>query len=402
MIMKTLKTPLLTAFAALTLLSGSAALAQAPVTSATVHGKVINYGGQPYTSGDVKFTKEKTTPTADLKFAPNMVFPIDAQGHYTATGLPAGDYYVFFTQGAVIADRLELTIKPTDTDITLDDDETRPDYIATLTPEQKKTLEEYKKNNAAAASANVVIANLNETLKTVIADLAAAAPTKGDVSADVAKMKSAVTSKPDEPVLWNNYGNTLLAQGDHLAAVDKAASKPAITDPDVKQMYSDAVDAFKKGIDLSAASKKPNPSDEAASYNQMGTALKDQGKYDEAEAAFDKAAKTMPAKAGTYYTNAAISLYNSGQMDQAAAEADKAITAAPNDPIAYFIKGQALVTKVSVDSKTGKLTAPPGCVDAYNKFLELTPPTDPKVAQVKEVLTNLGEKVTTKYKAGKP
>jgi tetratricopeptide (TPR) repeat protein len=399
--MKILKTPLLAAFAALMLLSGSA-VAQVPVTSATVHGKVINYGGQPFTSGDVKFTKEKTKPTAELKFAPNMVFPIDAHGNYTATGLPAGDYYVFFTQGAVISDRLDLTIKPTDTNITLDDDQTRPEYIASLTPEQRKVLDEYKKNNAAATSANVVIANLNETLKTVIADLAAAAPSKGDVSPDVAKMKSAVTSKPDEPVLWNNYGNTLLAQGDHLAAVDKAANKPAITDPDVKQMYSDAVDAFKKGIDLDAAGKKPNPGDEAASYNQMGTALKDEGKYEEAVAAYDSAAKTMPAKAGSYYSNAAISLYNAGQMDQAAVAADKAIAAAPNDPIAYFIKGQALVTKVTVDAKTGKLTAPPGCVDAYNKFLELTPPTDPKAEQAKEVLNNLGEKVTTKFKAGRP
>ena len=54
-------------------------------------------------------------------------------------------------------------------------------------------------------------------LKTVRADLAAAAPNKDDVSKDVTMMKEAVTAKADVGLLWLTYGDTLLAQGRHLA-----------------------------------------------------------------------------------------------------------------------------------------------------------------------------------------
>ena len=95
------------------------------------------------------------------------------------------------------------------------------------------------------------------------------------------------------------------------------------------------------------------------------------------------AAKTDPTKAGVYYKNAAAVLYNAGQMDAALDSANKAIAADPNQADAYFIKGQALVTKSAVDPKTNKLTAPEGCVEAYDKFLALAP-NDPKVPQVKQ------------------
>jgi tetratricopeptide (TPR) repeat protein len=400
MMMKMSKAPTLAAVATMAIFSGHALFAQAAGPSASVHGHVTNPAGQNFGAGEVKFTKDRTVATADLKFAANMVFPIDAQGNYKATGITPGEYFVFFDQGDKVVDRLDLVIKPTDTDITLDDDQSRAEYLKTMTPEQLKALDEYKKKNAAIVSSNAVVGNLNATLKTVRADLTAAAPTKGDVSADVAKMKEATAAKPDESILWINYGDTLNAQGDHLAVADKAAGKPAATDPDVMQMYADAVDAYKKGIDLDVASKKPNPANQAGAYNQMGNAYKNENKMTEAVAAFDSAAKTMPANAGMYYKNEAAVMYNSGKMDEAAAAADKALAVDPNIADAYFIKGQALVTKVTVDPKTNKITAPPGCVDAYQKFLELAP-NDPKVPQVKEVLTSLGEKITTKYKAGK-
>ncbi len=296
-------------------------------------------------------------------------------------------------------DRLELTVKGDDTDKTLDFDMTREYFMKNMTPEEKKALEEYKKKNAAVVSANQVIAKLNATLKTVRADLAAAAPDKGDVSKDVASMKEAVDAKPDTGLLWLTYGDTLLAQGKHLADADKKAGKSPATDEDVTKSYTDAVDAYKKAVALDSAGAKPNVAGEAADYNQLGNTLTALGKTDDATAAFDSAAKADPTKAGVYYKNEAAVLYNAGQMDAAGAAADKAIAVDPNAADAYFIKGQALVTKSAPDS-TGKLVAPPGCVDAYQKFLQLAP-TDPKVPQVKEVLASLGEKIDTKYKAGK-
>jgi len=87
-------------------------------------------------------------------------------------------------------------------------------------------------------------------------------------------------------------------------------------------------------------------------------------------------------------------------MDGALSAADKAIAADPNRPDPYFIKGQVLIAKTTLDPKTQKLVAPPGCVEAYQKYLELAPDGS-QAATVKEVLASLGEKVDTSYKATK-
>jgi tetratricopeptide (TPR) repeat protein len=368
------------------------AIAQKP--TATVHGHITNPAGMDFTSGDVKFTTDQTVAYKDAKFA--AVAPIDAQGNYKATGLTPGDYFVYVVQADKIVDRVELKVKAEDTDLTLNDDLSRPDYIKAMTPEQQKALEEYKKKNAAVVGANQVIAKLNATLKTVRADLAAAAPNKDDVSKDVASMKEAVTAKPDTGLLWLTYGDTLLAQSKHLSDVDKKAGKSSTADDAITQMNGDAVDAYKKAVALDSAEAKPNVGGLAADYNQLGNALIAQGKTDDAIAAFGNAAKTDPSKAGVYYKNAAAVLYNAGQMDGALDAANKAIAADPNAADAYFIKGQALVTKSAVDPKTNKLAPPEGCVDAYQKFLSLAP-NDPKAPEVKQVLASLGATIDTSY-----
>jgi tetratricopeptide (TPR) repeat protein len=368
------------------------ALAQKP--GATVHGHVTNPAGLDQTAGDVKFTTDQSVSYKDAKFG--VTTTIDGQGNYKATGVTPGDYFVYFVLGDKILDRLEIKVKAEDTDLTLNDDMSRAEYIKQMTPEQQKSLEEYKKKNAAVNSANQVIAKLNATLKTVRADLTAAAPTKDDVSKDVAMMKEAVGAKPDEGLLWLTYGDTLLAQGRHLADADKKAGKSPSSDDAVNQSYGDAVDAYKKAVALDSAAAKPNAAGLAADYNQLGNALTAQGKTDEAIPAFDSAAKADPTKAGIYYKNAAAVLYNAGQMDAALDAANKAIAADPNEADAYFIKGQALVTKSAPDPKTNKLTAPEGCVEAYNKFLQLAP-NDPKVPEVKQVLASLGATIDTSY-----
>ena len=382
--------------AAMVMLTIAPALAQTP--GATVHGHVSNPAGQNFFPGNVKFTKDQTVAYKDEKFAP--IVPIDNDGNYKATGVTPGDYFVYFVQGDKIADRLELKVKAEDTDLTLNDDMSRPEYIKSMTPEQQKALEEYKKKNAEVVSANQVIAKLNATLKTVRADLAAAAPNKDDVSKDVASMKDAVAAKPDVGLLWITYGDTLLAQGRHLSTEDKKAGKSPQADDEVTKNYNDAVDAYKKAIALDSAGAKPNVTGLAADYNQLGNTYTQLGKPDDATAAFDSAAKADPTKAGMYYKNEAAVLYNAGQMDAADAAAKKAIAADPTAADAYFIEGQALLTKSAVDPKTQKLTAPPGCIEAYQKFLQLAP-NDPKVPQVQAVLTSLGEKIDTTYKAHK-
>ena len=65
--------------------------------------------------------------------------------------------------------------------------------------------------------------------------------------------------------------------------------------------------------------------------------------------------------------------------------------------MAYYLKGQALIQKAGQD-KSGKITVPPGCVEAYQKYLDL----DPNGAHAQEVqglLEGIGVKVKSNYKA---
>jgi tetratricopeptide (TPR) repeat protein len=393
--MRTWREILLTATAVVAMGAAAPAIAQ----NATVHGKVINPAGQPVTDGKVKFTKDIAKPVKERTYVDTT--PTDAQGNYKATDVAPGDYMVVVEEQGKDVDFTSqpVTIKAGD-DKTVDFDMTRPEYTNAMTPEQKKALEEYKKNASAAIDANKKIANLNATLATVRTDLKAAQPTAGDVSKDVGDMKAAVDAKPDESILWISYGNTLEAQGDHFAKADKEAHKPVSGDDEAMKNYNDAIDAYKKGAELNAASKKPVPADQAAAWNGVGNTLAKQGKPTDAAAAFENAVKAEPTSAGMFYGNEAAVLFNAGQTDAAAAAADKAIAADPTRPDPYFIKGQALIAKSSFDAKTQKIIPPPGCVDAYQKYLQLAP-DGAHAGAVKEVLTSLGEKVDTTYKAGR-
>ncbi|WP_263377913.1 carboxypeptidase regulatory-like domain-containing protein [Granulicella paludicola] len=390
-----LKRTLTAAVAMLAIVFTAPVKAQGPAP-ASVHGHVNDAAGAVLAGVQVKFTTDKTSEAKDRKFPISV--DTDSNGDYKAS-VPPGDYLIVVFKGTVQADYQTVTLKAGD-DKTINFDMTREEYMKSLTPEQRQQIEDFKKKNAAASSANAVIGKLNATLKQVRADLAAAAPTKGDVSSDITQMKQAVDAKPDTGLLWVTYGDTLLAQGDHLAAADKAAGKPSLTDEEVVKEYTDSAAAYKKAIELDSAASKPNTAEIAAANNQMGTALARSGKIDDATAAFEGAAKADPTKAGMYYKNEAVVAFNSNQNDAALAAADKAIAADPNGPDPYWIKGQVLIAKSTFDQKTQKLTAPPGCVEAYQKFLELAP-NDPKAPGVKEVLTSLGEKIDTKFKAGK-
>jgi tetratricopeptide (TPR) repeat protein len=365
--------------------------------TASLHGHVIYATGDPLSKGDVELTKDKDVPRKEMKF--QYTFPLDANGNYKGADIAPGDYFAYVIAEGKDVDRLPVTLKAGD-DKTLDDDMTRPEYLKALTPEERKGIEDYKKKNQAAVADNKVISNLNATLTGVRADLAKNGPTYGDVTDDVTKMKQAVDARPNESVLWITYGRALETQGEHLAHADREAHKPVSSDDDAMKAFSDAVDAYKKGIDLNAATKKPNPADQAAAWNSIGNIYAKQGKLPEASDAFESAVKLAPTSAGMFYGNEAAVMFNAGQTDGALAAANKAIAADPNRPDPYFVKGQALIAKSTFDAKTQKIVAPPGCVDAYQKYLQLAP-DGAHADSVREVLTSLGEKVDTHYKAGK-
>lgn len=362
-----------------------------------VHGRVTNPTGAPQSGGTVSFM-DGTTEKANLT--------VDADGNYTGD-VPAGTYSVIYRSPGMAqdkqADRIDNVKIAAGQDNTQDVDMSRAEYIEKLPEEQKKQLEELRKNNAAALQANAVIKNLNADLKVVAQDLkdadaahATAAQqlganaSKADIDAktneiktqkytDVETMMTKDTQqRPQEPVLWAYLGQAQSGQ----------------------KKYTDAETSFKKALELDAASKKPNPAIEGMANAGLGEIYARGGKVQEANAAYDAAAKANPTSAGMYYRNQAVIFFQSGNGDAQVAAADLAIKNDPSDAMLYYLKGQGLIQKASYDAKTQKIILPEGCADAYQKYLELAP-NGPYAGEVAGILQQAGQKVSSTYKAGK-
>jgi tetratricopeptide (TPR) repeat protein len=364
----------------------------AQAAGGSIHGHVSNPAGVALNKGEVRLSTERSADAKDRKYP--YKFPIDPNGDYKGSGIAPGNYVVFVFQDDKSLDYNESVVFANGDDKVVNFDMSRPDYLAKMSPEDRKAVEEYKKKNAEIVANNSKIQNLNALLTQARTDNKA-----GNYDASIAAMQQATAAKPDEGILWITLGDAQLGSADAAAKAAKTAGTSA-ADPAAAQKYNDAVTSYKKGIDLNSASKKPSPEAAAAGYNQLGQAYGKLGDAKNAADAYDNAAKAQPANASMYYFNEAATLYNSGKLPEASAAADKAIAADPKKAEAYYIKGQALITQATVDPKTQKVVAPPGCVEAYQQYLELAP-DGPHAADVKGILEGIGAQVKSTYKAPK-
>lgn len=305
---------------------------------------------------------------------PKYTFTTDANGDYSGDNVAAGTYdFTLYNKENKTVDQFPNVKVEAGGNTVQDFDLSRAAYIAKMTPEQKKQLEAAKAANAKINQENVKIKNLNADLVEARKDNEA----KNYAAAD-ALMTRDTTAKPDAAVLWVALGKAQLGE----------------------KKYPEAATSLQKAIDVDKASKKPHPDVQAAAENSLGEALADQGKVPEAQAAYDAAAADDPKGAAMYYGNEAIMMDRLNNIDATVAAADKAIAADPNKPIPYYLKGKALINKATVDPKTQKIVAPPGCEEAYQKYLELDP-NGPFAPDAKAILAQLGSKQQTSYRKGK-
>jgi len=338
-------------------------------TTGKIHGVVSDPAGTPETAGTISLY-EGGMASADA--TPKYTFELDPNGTFKGDVAP-GSYTLTFRQPTTpkgqVADQLDNIKVVAGQDTEANDDMSRAEYLAKLSPEQRKALEEAKTKNAGIMKENAQIKNLNADLAKARSDR-----TAKNFSDAAALMQKDVTAKPDEPLLWVELGESQLGM----------------------KQYGDAETSLQKGIQLEQAAKKPNTDVEAAAGNALGEAYGSDNKIPEAQAAYDAAAKANPAQASMYYSNEAIVLDRAQppQLDATVAAADKAIAADPTKPIPYYLKGKALINKATVDPKTQKIIAPDGCADAYKKYLELAP-TGPFAADAKSVLAELSATPST-------
>jgi tetratricopeptide (TPR) repeat protein len=332
-----------------------------------IHGHVQDPLGTPVPNAPVQLS-------TDGGQTGKYTFTTDANGDYKGDAVAPGTYTVTVLNTDKKAIDQFRDVKVTAEADTLQDfDMSRPDYIAKMTPDQRKQYEEVKAKNAEVNKENSQIKNLNADLIKARADNQA----KNFADAD-ALMTRDTTAKPDEALLWVELGKAQYGE----------------------KKLDDAATSLKKAIDLDAASKKQRPDVEASANDTLGEILAAQGKIPDSQAAYEAAVKLDPKNAPMYYGNEAIMMDRNGNVDATVAAADKAIAADPNKPIPYYLKGKALINKATVDPKTQKIVAPPGCAEAYQKYLELDP-NGPFAADAKSILAEMGTTVANRYKAGK-
>jgi tetratricopeptide (TPR) repeat protein len=360
------------------------------VGGASIHGHVTNAAGIAVNRGEIRLTTDRTSDAKDRKY--QYKFPIESTGDYKGAAIAPGNYVVFVFQDDKSIDFNESVVFATGDDKVVNFDMTRPEYISKMSPEDKKALEEYKKKNAEIVAGNAKIQNLNSLLIQARADNKA-----GDYDKAMTEMQQATSMKPDEGILWIALGDAQLGSADAAVKAAKAAGTSP-TDPAITQKYNDAAISYKKAIDLNAAAKKPVADVNGVGYSQLGQIYAKEGNAKDAADAYDAAAKALPANAGSYYYNEAVTLYKAQKMPEAAAAADKAIAADPKKAEAYYIKVEALAPGITTTG--GKYVTPPGLADAANMYLDLAP-TGPYAGEMKGLLTELGEKIQSGYKAPK-
>jgi tetratricopeptide (TPR) repeat protein len=375
------------------------ALAQTPATppsTGKVHGHVTNPSGTAQALGTVTFAEGKLSGAA-------AKFPVDANGDFSAE-VPPGTYRLVYravgTPDDKESDHIENVKVTVGADVQQDIDMSRQEYLNSMTPDQRKHLEELKKQNAEAMKANEVIKHINADLGASVQDLkdadaakATAAQTlgataaKADLDAKETEIKTAKyteietmmqrdsAAKPDAAILWGRLGQ---------AEVGLRKFDPAET-------------AFKKAIEVDAASKKPDLTVQGLAQAGLGEVYARQGKVPEANAAYDAAAKLDPTRAGMYYKNEAVLFFQANNADAQAVAAQKAIDTDPTQPIPYYLKGNALIQKTTEDPTSHKLVPPAGCLEAYQKYLDLQP-NGLYAGEVKQILAGFSATVATTYK----
>ncbi len=381
------------------------ALAQTSGHTGTIHGHVTNPTGAPQAGGSVILVgidRVASGPGMSAQTSEKATFPVDANGEYSGQAA-AGLYKLVYRSPGMApgkeADHVDNVTVQAGKDTLQDVDMSRKEYIDAMPADQKKQLEDLRKHNSEAMKANEVIKNLNADIKITTQDFKdadsahaaaiqalGAGAAKSDVDAKEAEIKTAkyteiealmlkdTAAKPDASVLWAQLGQAQIGL----------------------KKYDNAETAYKKVLELEAASKKPNPQVQGAANAGLGEINARAGKVPEANAAYDAAAKVDPMQAAFYLKNEAVIFFQMSNGDAQVAAADEAIKADPTEPLPYYLKGQGLIQKATIDAKTGKIVLPPGCGEAYQMYLQLAP-NGLYAAEVKSILAEAAQTHSSVY-----
>lgn len=359
----------------------------------TVEGSCKDAQGQPITDAQVVWQNQDNGRSYKLK--------TDKKGKFFSLGIEPGPYTVTLSKDGKVLDtqkNVHVGLDEVTYDINLK--QIQQQNIQATAKQTGMTAEQVKKmqeENAKATAYNANIKAVNLQLQQASA-LEKAQPPNYDQAISI--LQQCTQEVPDEDVVWYRLGSAYLQS----ARMQTDAAEKT-------KRYTEAMNDIQKAIDLKknkdqagTASKKPEDQATdnqrlAAYYSDFGAAAAGVSKTEQAADSYKQAASLDPTHAGNYYFNLGAVLTNTAttpDAKKAAADAfDKAIAADPSKADAYYWKGSNLIALASADS-SGKLTAPPGTEEAFQKYLELQP-NGPHAAEAKQMLAVLTSNVSSSY-----
>jgi tetratricopeptide (TPR) repeat protein len=349
--------------------------------SGSVKGVCKDPEGKPIAGGVVQFE--------NLDNGQKYALKTNGKGEYFSLGLSPGKYKVtlFKTPDDQKAAKetfhvngFQVQLGENSLDFDLQKEAQNAAKGQGLTPEQLKQMQEQQ---AKAQKENTTVKSLNEKL-----NAAKTAADSGDFDTAIADLTEATQVDPSRDLVWFK-----LADYYRLSATKQ-------TDPAEKQKrFDSAIQDYQKAIDLKKGAtneKDPNAAANlAAYYNNMAEAYAKSGKTDDAIKTYEMAAQADPTHAAGYYFNEGAVLTNSGKVDPALAAFDKVIAADPNRADAYYWKGVNMIGKATL-GQGGKMVAPDGTAEAFQKYLELQP-TGTYADAAKQMLASIGASVQTSF-----
>jgi len=359
----------------------------------SIHGRVINPAGVPQKNGTVSLS-------VDGGETLSYTFPVSPSGGFSGSA-PPGEYTIVYrapdTPEGKIVDYISGVQMLAGQDTAQDIDMTRREFIARLSPEQQRQLQELRDANAAASSdAKRGASAIEADLQIVNLDLQAA----GNARVTATQNLGGLAARQDVDSMTAEIENAKLTEIETLMTKDAAADP---TEPVVwiglgraetgLRNYLDAESNFKKALDLALKEEPLRPEVVGAAQAGLGEVYARTLMVDEANAAYDAAIKADPSNAAKYLRVQAIAFFNAKNFDAQVDAADLAIKADPGQAILYYIKADGLFENARVDPETNKLVLPPGCIDDYRKYLELDP-NGPYAANAATVLQRAGEPLT--------
>jgi tetratricopeptide (TPR) repeat protein len=322
----------------LALPAGMAVFALASLAQITgIEGIIKGEDGKPLQGAIVKIHR------TDIK-GEYATKPTDKKGHYIYNGLPYGKYELLVFVGDKQVDELKgVQTRPGDLQVlnfdlkaektptaadankqalaqkAMETGQISDDLARQLTPEQKAQLQKQ-------IDANVTQRKKNNALNQSYNDGIAALEAK-QYDAAVENLNKAAELDPNQIAVWSH-----LAQ----AYTEQAGTK---TGAEHDAAVAKAIETYNKALTL-----KP---DDASLHNNYGLLLAKAGKFPDAIGELEKAAQLEPANSCKYYYNLGALYTNAGQVEPAIDTFKKGIAADANCADAYYQMGVNLMAKVT-------------------------------------------------------